>query len=218
MASEIQICNLALSNIRAGSINSLNESSLQAQLCKLKYYILRDRCLREIPWQFNRKIRALSSVTTDIFNWSYSYSYPVDCLKIHRLVGNYEELPLGANDVVSRLLDSRVRSPTDLRQQIPYEVFNYDNVKVIGSNQPELRIDFAAKIEDPNLFSDDFIMALSYLLASELAIPVVGAELGRALRSDSLTMYKEYLGSAIATDMNDQYLTPADSDFINVRN
>ena len=108
MASEVEICNLALSNIRAGSINSLNEGSVQAQLCKLKYPILRDRCLREIPWQFNHKIRALAPVTTDIFNWGYAYSYPVDCLKIHRLVGSYEELPMGQSDLASRLLDSRV--------------------------------------------------------------------------------------------------------------
>lgn len=218
MASEVEICNLALSNIRAGSINSLTESSLQAQLCKLKYPIFRDRCLREIPWQFNRKIRELASVTTNIFNWSYAYSYPVDCLKIHRLVGEYEEVQEGGNDFVSRLLDSRVRVATDLRKQIPYEVFNFDDTKTIGANQPNLRIDFASKVTDPNLFSDDFILALSHLLASELAIPIVGAELGRALRNDSLQLYKEYLGSAIATDMNDQFLTPAESDYVNVRN
>ena len=45
MASEVEICNLALSNIRAGSINSLTEGSLQAQICKLKYPILRDLCI-----------------------------------------------------------------------------------------------------------------------------------------------------------------------------
>jgi len=218
MASEIDVCNLALSNIRAGSINSLNENSLQAQLCKLKYSILRDRCLREIPWQFNHKIRALSPVTDNIFNWAYLYSYPADCLKINRLIGEYEEIPAGSADIASRLLDSRVRSPTDLRRQIPYEVFNFDNNKVIGSNQPNLRIDFVAKVEDPNLFSDDFILALSHLLASELAVPVVGAELGRALRNDSLQMYKQYLASAIATDMNDQFLQAGESDYVNVRN
>ena len=217
MASVIQICNLALSNIRAGSINSLDEGSLQAQLCKLKYPILRDRCLREIPWQFNHKIRALAPVTTDIFNWGYAYSYPVDCLKIHRLVGKYEELAQGQSDIISRALDSRVIPTSDLRKQIPYEVFNFDNFKTIGSNQPDLHIDFAAKVEDPNLFSDDFIMALSHLISSEIAIPVVGAELGRALRNDSLQLYRQYLASAISTDMNDQYFLPSESDYINVR-
>lgn len=218
MASEIEICNLALSNIRAGSINAFNEGSLQAQLCKLKYPILRDRCLREIPWQFNHKIRALAPVTVDIFNWAYAYSYPVDCLKIRRLIGAFEELPAGSADVASRLLDSRVIPLKDIRRQIPYEVFNFNDDKVIGSDQPELRIDFASKVTDPNLFSDDFIMALSHLLSSELAIPIVGAELGRALRNDSLQLYRQYLASAIATDQNDSYFTPGESDFVTVRN
>lgn len=217
MTSEVEICNMALTNIRAGSINSLNEGSLQAQVCKLKYNILRDRCLRELPWQFNRKLRALSPVTTEVFNWAYAYQYPVDCLKIHRLVGAYEEIPNGSNDVASRLLDSRVMSLKDLRRQIPYEVFNFNDDKTIGSDQPELRIDFSAKVTDPNLFSDDFIIALSYLISSEVAIPIVGAELGRALRNDSLQLYKQYMASAIATDQNDQYFTPGESDFVTVR-
>ena len=218
MASVVEVCNLALSNIRAGSINSLNEGSIQAQVCKLKYPILRDRCLREIPWQFNHKIRALAPVITDIFNWVYAYSYPVDCLKIRRLVGSYEELPAGSSSVISRRLDSRVIDLKVQRRQIPYEVFNFDDAKVIGSDQPDLRIDFAAKVTDPNLFSDDFIMALSHLISSEVAIPIVGAELGRALRNDSLQLYRNYLSSAMATDMNDQYLMPSESDFVTVRN
>ena len=218
MASEVEVCNLALSNVRAGSINSLDESSIQAQVCKLKYPILRDRCLREIPWQFNHKLRALASLTTEIFNWSYAYSYPTDCLKVRRLVGSYEELPNGSADVASRLLDSRVLPLKGQRRQIPYEVFNFDNTKVIGSDQPDLRIDFAAKVTDPNLFSDDFIMALSHLLSSELAIPIVGAELGRALRNDSLQIYQQYLSTAIADDQNDQYLIPSESDFVTIRN
>ena len=82
MASDVEICNIALSNIRAGSINSLDENSLQAQQCKLKYALLRDRMLTEVPWTFNRKIRALSVLTTEIFNWAYAYQYPTDCLKI----------------------------------------------------------------------------------------------------------------------------------------
>lgn len=217
MSSEVEICNLALSNIRAGSINSLSENSLQAQVCSLKYQILRDRCLREIPWSFNRKIKALATVAVDIFNWAYSYQYPVDCLKIHRLIGPYEEAPAGSSSTVARHRDVELLPVKGLRAQIPYEIFNVDDKKTIGVNQPELRIDYAAKVTDPNLFSDDFIMALSHLLASEVAIPIVGAEMGRALRSDSLELYNRYMASAISEDKNDQYLEPNESEFITVR-
>lgn len=216
MTSEVEICNLGLSNIRAGSINSLTESSLQAQQCKLKYPILRNRLLKE-TWGFNHKIRTLAVLTTEIFNWAYAYQYPTDCLKINRLVGAYEELSNADADVVSRLLDSQLLPIRDTQPKTPYELFNFDDNKVIGANEADLRIDYTAKITAPNLFSDDFVMALSHLLASELAIPLIGAEVGRQLRSDSLQMYKEYLHAAIADDMNEGDYEPALSEYETAR-
>jgi hypothetical protein len=217
MSSEVEICNLALSNIRAGSINSLDEDSLQAQQCKLKYPIMRNRCLTELAWGFNRKLRALSVLTTEIFNWAYAYQYPTDCLKIHRLVGSYEELANADADVVSRLIDSQLLPISDLRNKVAYEVFNFDNNKTIGANETELRIDYSAKVTDPNLYTDDFILALSHLLSSELAIPLIGAKTGRELRSDSLTIYKQYLDAAMANDLNDQHVDPPESEFVTIR-
>ena len=217
MTSEVDICNIALSNIRAGSISSLTETSLPAQVCNLKYNILRDRCLREIPWTFNHKIKPLSLLTTEVFNWAYAYQYPVDCLKINRLVGSYEELPSGSTDLISQCIDTTVLSTKVLRKQIPYEVFNFDNNITIGSDQTDLYIDYSAKITDTNLFDDDFIMALSHLISSEVAIAIVGGEIGRSFREDSLTLYRGYLASAMSKSMNDQYLEPSESEFITVR-
>lgn len=217
MTSEVEICNLALSNIRAGSINSFSEGSLQAQVCDLKYPFMRDRLLTELPWQFNRSIRSLAVVTTEIFNWAYSYQYPVDCLKITRLIGAYEELPNGDAGVISRRLDSQLLPLNNLRTKVPFEVFNFGGNKVIGANDAELRVDYALKITDPNLFSNDFIMALSHLLASEIAIPLVGYETGGKLRGDSLQIYNGYLATAAANDVNDQYEEPLLSEFETIR-
>jgi len=216
MTSEVEICNLGLSNIRAGSINSLDESNLQAQQCKLKYPILRNRVLKE-SWGFNNKIRTLAVSTTDIFNWSTAYQYPNDCLKIKRLVGAHEELSNADAAIVSRLLDSQLLPIRDTQPIIPYEVFNFDDVKLIGANESDLRISYTAKVTDPNLFSEDMIMALSHLISSELAIPLIGAEVGRQLRSDSLQMYKEYLSAAIADDLNEGASEPPLSEFETVR-
>jgi len=80
-----------------------------------------------------------------------------------------------------------------------------------------LRIDYAAKVTDPNLFSDDMIMALSHLLSAEMAIPLVGAELGRSLRKESLQLYKEYINAASADDMNEGDYTPALSEYETIR-
>lgn len=217
MASAVEICNLALGNIRAGSINSLTETSLAAQQCALKYPILRNRLLTEVSWGFNRSVKALAVLTVDLFNWAYAYQYPTDCLKINRLVGAYEQLSNVDADVVSRLLDSQLLPLTSWQRKVPYEVFNVSDNKVIGANEADLRIDYAVKITDPNLFSSDFILALSHLLAAELAIPIVGAETGRQLRSDSLQIYNEYLNAAIADDLNQGYIDPPLSEFETIR-
>lgn len=217
MTSEVEICNLALSNVRAGSINSLDEGSLQAQTCKLKYSIIRDRLLTELSWGFNRRITPLAVLTTEIFNWAYAYQYPSDCLKILRLVGAHEELLNADADVVSRLLDSQLLPLRDIRNKVAYEVFNFDDNKTIGANEADLRIDYAIKITDANLFSNDFVMAFSHLLGAELAIPLVGVESGRQLRSDSLAIYQSYLDAALVNDLNDGHEDPGDSEFVTVR-
>lgn len=217
MVSEVEIANMALGNIRAGTISSFTESSVEANQCNLRYSILRDRLLTEIPWGFNRKLRALSLLTTEVFNWNYAYQYPSDCLKIQRLVASYEELNNVDTSTISRIRDEDLVDLSQLRASVPYEVFNFSDNRVIGANEADLRVDYSAKITDANLFSNDFTLALTHLLAAELAIPIVGIEQGRALRSDSLQIYKEYLNSAIVNSLNEQYVEPVESEFITVR-
>lgn len=222
MASEVEVCNLALSNIRGGSINSLNEPSIQAQICKLKYPLMRDFLLTDFPWQFANGLKPLTLLTTELFNWAFAWQYPADCQQINRLVGSFEELGTDSGTAVisqsrQRLLDSQLRTIDELRRQIPYEIFNVDGNRVIGTNEPDLRIDYRIEITDPNLFSPAFIIALSYLLAAEVAIPIIGAEMGRTLRSDSIALYRAYLASGMANDMNEQYHPPGDSEFVNIR-
>lgn len=217
MTSEVEICNLALSNIRSGSINALDESSLQAQQCNLKYGLLRNRCLQDIPWSFNRRIEPLALTAHDVYNWAYGYQYPNECLKIHRLLGAHEQLSNTEAEVVSRLIDSQILPIRNVRRRVEHEVFNIDGDKIIAANESELRIEYSAKVTDPNLYSTDFILALSHLLAAEIAIPIVGAETGRQLRIDEMELYNSYLNSAIAIDANEDYVEPALSEFETIR-
>jgi hypothetical protein len=217
MASVVDICNLALSNVRAGSINSLTESSLQAQVCRLKYPVLRDQLLRDAPWQFARKLEALALTTEDLFNWSYAYQYPSDCVTIRRLILNHEQYAQGTQDRTTLYRDEIYQLQPDPDSQIKYRVFNQDGNKLIAANEPDLRAEYTVGVEDPNLFDPLFIQALSHLLASEVAIPIVGAEKGRKFREDELQIYTAYLNSAIAVDSDEQYEAPPESDFIKIR-
>jgi len=210
MASEVDICNIALSHIRAGRINSLQDVTIEGQECELKYALMRDLMLESFNWPFAHKIKPLSLSETPVFNWSQTYQYPADCLKINRLVARYEEV--ASNSTMSP--DKVVAH--DLRGQIPYEVFSF-KTRLICTNLTEARIDYRQRITDPEVFPPAFAMALSYLLAAELAVPVVGAELGRALRKDSLDLYISYLNSATADALNEQYFSPVESEFVKIR-
>lgn len=220
MSSEVEICNMALSNIRAGEINALDENSVQARQCALKYPILRDMLLREVPWAFNKAVKPLALRTDiDVFNWRYVYQYPSDCLNINRAILDYELYSSDTTDTGAYRVYERYANllPPDLDRQIPYEVMNVDGEKIIVANDQNLRIEYQKKVEDVNLFDPIFTQALSWLLASELAVTIVGAELGRALRADALQVYNGYLQSAVANNQNEQYNETPDSEFISVR-
>jgi hypothetical protein len=216
MASEVDICNLALSNIRARSINSLNESSLQAQVCKLHYPVLRDQLLRDAPWQFSHKVSALALLNDDLFNWVYAYQYPSDCLYINRLVLNFEEVSSDSSTVRSRFYDPMIPRP-NLDKQVEYEIINVDDNRVIASNEPELRADYRSVVIDPNLFDSLFIQTIVNLLSAHIAIPIVGVEGGRGLRNDHFQIYQQLLESANAANLNEQYHPTLDSEFITTR-
>ncbi|MGR7394096.1 hypothetical protein ACU63O_11170 [Klebsiella aerogenes] len=83
MASVIEICNRALSNIGNNrSINSLNEASKEAGQCSLYYESIRDAVLADFDWNFATKTVALADTNNPPLDWDYAYTYPTDCLKI----------------------------------------------------------------------------------------------------------------------------------------
>ena len=176
MSSVIEIWNMALSYVRAGSVNAVEESSRQAAECRLKYEITRDRCLSEMVWGFNSIIEPLQMLYDRPFNWSYAYKYPVHCLSILKLLGQHEAVDPSTNMVGTTgglRCERTEHHDIDYRDSIPpvpYEVVNLSGVKAIASNYPGLSIQYASKIIDPNLFPADFTLALSHLLASEIAV------------------------------------------------
>jgi len=217
MASEVEICNMALSHLRAGSINSLTEASLQAQQCKLWYPILRDQLLEDAPWGFAHGLKAMAVLASvSIFNWSYAYQYPSDCLKINRLVLNWESVSTDSAIYAQRLAEFGLALP-DLKRQVEYEIHNVDGNRVIAANESELRIDYVKNITDPNIMSTQFRVALSYLLGAAIAAPIVGVEKGLPLQDKCLGMYAKYISAASSKDLNERYSEDADSEFITIR-
>jgi len=221
MTSQVEICNIALSNIRAKSINNINEASVNAQYCKLKYDLVLDFMLRSSPWNFAKKQTALALLESELFGWIYAYQYPTDCLRINRLMSAVDQLALSDDGYAFRpdyyshdpLLDH-----ANHRVAVKYEVLTFSNNKVIGVNQPEVWVDYQFSVTDPNEYDSSFIMAFAWYLAAEIAVPVIGGDNGRAERGAALQMYKATLAEAMAMDSNEQNNgPPRESEFILTR-
>lgn len=215
MASAVEICNMALSHIRAGSINSLTENSVQAQQCKLLYPMCRDMVLEDAPWGFARTIRELALLTSvKIFNYAYAYQYPSDAKRINKLMMSWDEV---TNDSAPSLRYHDDLFPGMRKTKVVYEIFHNAGTRVIAANDIDLRVDYNIVVEDPNLFSTSFILAVSHLLASNLAIPLIGTAEGRPLRNDELQLYTKYIDTAVAGDANQSYTPIPDSEYITTR-
>lgn len=216
--TEIEICNLALSNIRARSINSLDEASLAAQQCKLKYPIMRDYLLKQESWGFATVIKPLALKSgASVFNWVYAYQYPSDAIVIDRVILDLELYTQGSTGLAPRARLYPEMYIPDIEQQVPYKVFNIAGERVVAANDENLRAEYRSSLTDPSLFPIDFAIALSHLLASELAIPLAGGDAGRAMRSDELNLYSNFIANAVADERNQGYSEMPESEFITAR-
>lgn len=177
MASEIEICNLALSRIGAFSIDSLDEKSKEARECKRSYGPARDQVLSDYPWNFST-IRADLALLSGVepVGFEYAYAYPSNCLKARGIW--------------------RSVSTAD---PIPFEIVAADDLqsKMIITDEEDAVLEYTAGITVPNLFSKSFIDMLSYRLASDLAIPITKKS---GIQSAMLQVYMSKLLSSQNTD------------------
>lgn len=85
MATEIDICNLALSHLRVASIVAFADATTRAGACSTHYAVTRDAVLREHAWGFAKKRRVLVLIEDTYAGWDYSYLYPADCMSAHEI-------------------------------------------------------------------------------------------------------------------------------------
>ena len=142
MASEVQICNLALTKIGEDQISSLTDNSKAARLCNLHYEPLRDAVLRGHLWNFaiKRVILALST-NTPAFDYAYQHALPVDYL---------------------RAFDVNLISAAEWKIENGF----------LLSDSDEVTLKYIARITDPDLFDVLFRDCLAARIAAELAQPI----------------------------------------------
>lgn len=152
MASEVDICNRALSHIGASAtISSLTEQSEEAFHCNLLYADIRDAVLRAHPWGFATRHLALSDVGTPPGNWAYRYAYPNDCIYAREIL------------------------QTDTAgDPIKFEVALGDayNARVILTDEEDAVLIYTYKVTNTTIFDPLFTNALAWKIASEICMPL----------------------------------------------
>tara|TARA_R110000744_G_scaffold120327_2_gene224208 strand:- start:368 stop:949 length:582 start_codon:yes stop_codon:yes gene_type:complete len=140
MASEVQICNLALAKVGDEQITSLTENSKAARLCNLVYEPMRDTTLRSHPWNFAiQRVELAVSTDTPSYEYNAQFALPSDFLRL-----------LGTN-----MLDAAK--------------FTVEG-NLLLCNASALKIKYIYQVTDPNKFDWLFIEALSARIAAELSI------------------------------------------------
>ena len=182
MASEVDICNLALSHIGASdTISSLTEQSVEAFHCNLLYTDSRDAVLRAHPWSFAKRHLALSDVGSPPGNWSYRYSYPNDALYAREIL------------------------QTDTAgDPIKFEVALSDayNSRVILTDQEEATLIYTYKATNTLVFDPLFVNALSWKIAADIAMPLTR---DHNRMQTAYQMYQATLSEAQTFDANESH-------------
>ena len=171
MASITAICNLALGWLGANPINSLDDESTEAKLCKANWPVSRDACLEDRAWTFattDVQLAPLGSPPSS--RYSYGFKLPTECIRVLRAGGEPE-----------------------YKDKLQWE----KQLNNIVCNSAVLFIKFISRIEDPQRYSPAFVQAVAAKLSMDMAIAITES---KSIFDAMAIMYEHKLQSAAATD------------------
>ena len=204
MATEVDICNLALAHLGDdATIASLNppEGSAQAEKAARFYPIARNSLLEMHTWNFASKRGNLALTTNSLDQWEYAYVAPADMMSpvaiISSTAQNDYATRMSAGDTPGGITSNY--APTIVAGQYTPQQFSLEG-DLIYTNQENAMLRYQAFITDPSLFSPLFVVTLSWHLASMLAGPVIKGDQGAAEAKRSSQMMVNYLNSAKQSD------------------
>jgi hypothetical protein len=211
MASEVDICNLALGHLGdKATVSSIDppEGSAQATHCARFYPIARDVTLESHEWGF-ATVRANLALLTDTPppGWLYVYAAPNDCRNIIDLIDPnapcFNPLP-----------ESGLHWQDDVYnpEPIAYELESRgDGTGLIYTNLAGAQVRYVRSVTDTTRFSAQFIDAVAWLLAAYLAGPVVKGDTGAAMARQMMSGYMSSLAAAKSNDANNRRRSTAQS-------
>jgi hypothetical protein len=216
MASEVEICNLALAHLGDdATVASIDppEGSAQSEHCARFYAIARDSLLQMHNWNFASRRVALASVTMPYTMWRYAYACPGDMMVAVSVLppeveNDYTIRPYPADRYGWGWINTPfVGAGVYVPQEYSIETDTNGN-KVIYTNQEGAILRYQALVTDPTKFDPLFVMALSWHLASMLAGPVIKGDQGAAEAKRCTQMMMGYMQQARMSDANQRNIKP----------
>jgi hypothetical protein len=225
--SEVTICNLALAHLGdTAQVTSIKppDRSTQAQLCARFYPVSRDALLEMATWGFATRRVALAEVTNPTINtwtdgggnqhtscgtWRFAYALPAGAVNVISVLppdarSDYQESPGSVmwNDGhdffggAAGLGDRETET-----KQFAVETAE-DGSQIVLTNVCSAILRYTVIVTDTTKFSPLFTLALSHLLASQLAGPIIKGDAGAAVSQAQLQLFGALKGQATASDAN----------------
>jgi len=210
MASEVDICNLALGHLGDNAtVSSISppEGSAQSEHCARFYPIARDALLEMHNWNFSMRRVNLAEIANNWPEWKYSYVLPGDSINIIAVMP-----PEANDDYASRFVPTDTPdfahnySPVIAAGRYSPQPFSVeiasDGNHVLYTNQEEAMLRYTCYVTDTTSFSPLFVMTLSWQLAAMLAGPVIKGDAGSAEAKRCTQMAMGYMSQAKVSDSN----------------
>jgi len=152
MSTKTEIANIALSHLGVGKeiANLETENSQEANAMRRFYDISREQVLRDFNWPFATKEIALGLVESNpTTEWTYSYRYPSDSLKLRRIF-------------------SGIRNDTR-QSRVPFKIVRDTVGRLIYTDAVDAFMEYTYAEVDASRFTPDFVQALACRMASYAA-------------------------------------------------
>jgi hypothetical protein len=145
LATQLEICNLAMTVLGADTIVALSDSSANARRITAVYTPCLEDVLRSHPWNFAiMRTQLAVAVTTPTYGYDYEFALPADCLR------------------VIEVSDSSA----------PIDEFKIEGVKLLINYNSSVYIKYIKNETDTTKYTSQFSFVLASRLASELAYAI----------------------------------------------
>ncbi len=171
MATEVSICNQALSWLGANPIISLDDETNEARLCKANYEPLRDAVLEARAWTFAVKRIQFARLAQDpLYGFSAAFAIPTSVLTILQVTSGPSSVNSAVSTTGPALSRENLRNGEERRiiWQREGNTVVTDELSIVGR--------VIERIVDPSRFSPGFTQTLAARIARELAIPITQSQ------------------------------------------